>query len=76
MYNDPKPSDTEKGRTKPLLLEIAEVSRYQCFGDNDLLNQKALEPFTAISVMPSEIYVIERTKFIEYLSKVSNNVYP
>lgn len=72
-YNDPTPEDYENSNIRPRLLEVDKLEKYYSFGDRNLPpeneNEEQFEPFTVVSVLPSELYIIERNVFLQLLPK-------
>lgn len=71
-YQAPTEEDVEAGNTVTRLLEVDYLERYNCFGDRNLPSQneeEEVEPFTVVSVIPSEVYLVDRKVLLELLPK-------
>ena len=72
FYQDPKEEDHDNYNIKSKLLEIDHLERFNWFGDRNMPPEKEedeFEPFTVISVIPSEVYLVDRKVFLELLPK-------
>lgn len=71
-YADPNDDDMLMDNVKIRLLEVDRLQRFNSFGDRNLPADKpgdVYEPFTIISVIPSEVYVVDRQVFMQLLPK-------
>lgn len=66
-YQSPSPVDHTAGNVKSLLLEIGILGRFSSFGDMDISDDHVSEPYTVVSAIPSEIFILEREKFVKLL---------
>lgn len=76
LYKDPEP-EAPANQTWKLLLEIAELGHFECFGEdyrnvsNFLLSNTELAqqsiPYSVVCTMPTEIYCVKKRDFYEYI---------
>ena len=72
FYKDPTEEDFDNYNICSKLLEIDHLERFNWFGDRNLPPEKEedeYEPFTVISAIPSEVYLVDRKVFLELLPK-------
>ena len=71
-YQDPTEEDYKADNVKKSLLEIDRLERFNSFGDRDFPPPKyseCFEPFTIVSMIPTEIYFLEREVLLQLLPK-------
>ena len=78
MFKDPTKKDLqEPGRVNHLLLELTQLGKYECFGEdyntisNSMLTpsqiSKRAVPYTSVSKLPVECFSIKKQEFYEYI---------
>jgi hypothetical protein len=72
FYLGPTQEDYHTQNIKTRLLEVDILKRFNSFGDRELLQttrKPTYEPFTVVSVMPSELYFVDRNVFMQLIPK-------
>jgi len=69
-YQTPSQQDLANHNVKSRLLEVDQLGKFNSFGDRNFPPPKytqCFEPFTVISMIPSEVYFIERDVLLQLL---------
>ena len=76
FYKEPTQEDYANNNVKNRLLEVDKLGKFYSFGDRKLQPEEEFEdetePFTIVSVIPSEVYIVERNVFLQLLPKQFN----